>query len=264
VNEESRRRGYVYVMQAGPYFKIGWTASSPMARRNQIQTSNPERVNLLGAVAGTGWDEKQLHRVYAAKRCHGEWFTLSGEDVSAILAHRIRIPQVCPVHLRAEGRTIPRAIRDTLLSLLAAGGTTSSQAAAVAGISKTTAHGHLSTLRAEGVTERVGAGRSSRYVLAQESDGTPQSAAAVRLPPVIPSPIRDVLLSLLTAGGVSSRGAAQPTGVSKTTALGYLHTLRAEGVVAAVGGGRASKFVLVSPPPRFPAASTRKAQDHEW
>lgn len=77
---------YVYVMQSGPYYKIGFTASDPAKRLTEIQVANPRPVFLVGAIQGTMQDERRLHQVYAAKRTHREWFALSHDDVGKILS----------------------------------------------------------------------------------------------------------------------------------------------------------------------------------
>ena len=64
--------------------------------------------------------------------------------------------------------TIPRPAGDTLLALLAAGGTSSAQAAAALGVSKTTALGYLSVLRDAGIADLAGGGRGSKFVLARQ------------------------------------------------------------------------------------------------
>jgi Meiotically Up-regulated Gene 113 (MUG113) protein len=138
--------GYIYIMRAGPYFKIGYTESWPTGRLQQIQISNPEPVYLIGVTAGTMQEEKRLHETYAAKRSHGEWFALSNHDVNTILVRGVRIPIQPPrpgrrVYAPPRRRTSPpETMREDVLSLLAAGrGMSSSQAAAALGVSKTTA-----------------------------------------------------------------------------------------------------------------------------
>jgi hypothetical protein len=65
--------------------------------------------------------------------------------------------------------TIPRAAGDTLLALLAAGGTSAAQAGEALGVSKTTALGYLSALRDAGVAELpVPRGRGSKFILASK------------------------------------------------------------------------------------------------
>ena len=83
---------YVYVMQSGPYYKIGFTAKDPAKRLTEIQVANPQPVFLVGAIQGTMRDERRLHEVYAAKRTHREWFALSHDDVGKILSGSPKAP----------------------------------------------------------------------------------------------------------------------------------------------------------------------------
>jgi hypothetical protein len=67
---------FVYFIQAdddGP-IKIGFTASDPAARLNQLQTGNPSVLKLIGAIHGTTARERELHAALAEWRLQGEWF----------------------------------------------------------------------------------------------------------------------------------------------------------------------------------------------
>lgn len=83
-----------------------------------------------------------------------------------------------------------------------------------------------------------------------------------RLPLTVPRAIGDRLMALLAAGGVSSAQAAEALGISKSTAHGYLSTLRDAGVADLNDkGGRGSKFVLARKPEPSPPASYVTLQD---
>lgn len=77
--------GFVYVMEAGGYYKIGWTHSSPRKRRSAVQMSCPLKVTLVGVVEGTRADEHAWHEKFHDKQVQGEWFQLTEEDIAHIL-----------------------------------------------------------------------------------------------------------------------------------------------------------------------------------
>jgi hypothetical protein len=97
------------------------------------------------------------------------------EDHDEDLDEAPQPPAVRPPPVRLP-LTVPRAIGDTLLSLLAAGGTSSAQAAEALGVSKTTALGYLSALRDAGIADLTGGGRGSKFILARKHE--PQSAVS--------------------------------------------------------------------------------------
>jgi hypothetical protein len=102
---------YVYVMQAGPYFKIGWSGSHPKRRLGEIRTACPEPAVLLGFIEGTRADEDRLHEEYADKNTHGEWFRLEAEDVARILGGEVRPVEPIPPRKRLSyerGEGCPR------------------------------------------------------------------------------------------------------------------------------------------------------------
>jgi len=76
--------GFVYVMEAGGFYKIGWSAS-PEKRLSGIQTGCPLKVTLVGVIEGTRDDEASWHACFREKRQFGEWFALSEADVSTVL-----------------------------------------------------------------------------------------------------------------------------------------------------------------------------------
>lgn len=76
-----RKRGtYVYFVEAigSGRVKIGFT-KSPEDRLGSIQTGCPFPLKLLAVVAGSEFDESELHERFASYRSQGEWFRLEGE-----------------------------------------------------------------------------------------------------------------------------------------------------------------------------------------
>lgn len=71
------REGLIYFVQAGPGgpIKIGWTQNWD-GRVANLQTANPERLELVGTLPGTRRDEARLHRRFAHLSTGGgeEWF----------------------------------------------------------------------------------------------------------------------------------------------------------------------------------------------
>lgn len=77
--------GYVYLLQCGTQFKIGFS-KHPRKRVRQFRTGSPHDVYLLHTLKAPHYRnvEKQLHREFAAKRGSGEWFHLDADDVGYI------------------------------------------------------------------------------------------------------------------------------------------------------------------------------------
>lgn len=76
--------GFVYVMESGGYYKIGWSLQPP-TRRAHIQSANPLPVTLIGVIEGSRTIEAEWHEAFADKRVRGEWFALTEEDVAHVL-----------------------------------------------------------------------------------------------------------------------------------------------------------------------------------
>lgn len=53
--------------------KVGFSRN-PIPRFRQIQTGNPNELELLGIVRGDVIQEQAFHRVWADRRLSGEWF----------------------------------------------------------------------------------------------------------------------------------------------------------------------------------------------
>lgn len=76
--------GFVYVMECSGFYKIGWSGR-PTIRHSHIQTANPVTVTLVGVIEGSRMDEATWHEAFKDKRMHGEWFSLTEEDVARVL-----------------------------------------------------------------------------------------------------------------------------------------------------------------------------------
>lgn len=77
--------GYVYLLQCGDQFKIGYS-KMPLKRVRQFRTGSPVPVWLIHKVRTVFYREieRQLHHRFADKRTRGEWFKLDGPDVEYI------------------------------------------------------------------------------------------------------------------------------------------------------------------------------------
>ncbi len=79
------KKGYVYLLEGGGHYKIG-RAKNPHNRSETIGTQLPYPVTLIHVVECADYEdyERSLHRRFAEKRLHGEWFDLSPEDIAYI------------------------------------------------------------------------------------------------------------------------------------------------------------------------------------
>lgn len=78
--------GFVYILKAGPFYKIGKT-KQPNNRIKSIATQMPFEIVPI-AIIPTLNDkslEKMLHTAFRLSRANGEWFTLSSDDLQSIL-----------------------------------------------------------------------------------------------------------------------------------------------------------------------------------
>ena len=66
----------IYFIEANKKVKIGYTAN-PQNRISDIQTSNPDKLNVLLIIDGGCELERQLHKDFADYRLNGEWFEYS-------------------------------------------------------------------------------------------------------------------------------------------------------------------------------------------
>lgn len=82
----SRREGWVYFLRddEARAVKIGFSRD-PIRRIQQIQTSNPNRLRLLGAIRSVEAFEQFLHWSNRDRRMSGEWFNDTDGGLSSIL-----------------------------------------------------------------------------------------------------------------------------------------------------------------------------------
>lgn len=66
-------KGTVYFVRAGDKIKIGFSTDAK-TRINSLQTSNPERLELLGVIDGPESHERSLHHRFRHLHVLGEWF----------------------------------------------------------------------------------------------------------------------------------------------------------------------------------------------
>lgn len=79
-------RGYVYVLEAGGYYKIGRTRA-PDSRIKQLRIQLPFPVEVVCVIPSDDYIrlEDELHERFADKRANGEWFSLANDDVSFLV-----------------------------------------------------------------------------------------------------------------------------------------------------------------------------------
>jgi hypothetical protein len=87
----SETGGFVYLMKAGRYYKIGRTNS--LGRREyELAIQLPEKarkVHLIKAIDDASGIEAYWHKRFEAKRTNGEWFELDAADVQAFKRRRL-------------------------------------------------------------------------------------------------------------------------------------------------------------------------------
>jgi hypothetical protein len=80
-------RGFVYLVCCGDRYKIGRTRDVAKRLRSlQTAASLPLVLVASAAVEDSAASEAELHRRYAHRRTHGEWFALTPDDLAAIVA----------------------------------------------------------------------------------------------------------------------------------------------------------------------------------
>lgn len=84
------RPGYVYILQAGDYYKIGRTTKLDQ-RIKALDIQLPEKATLILAWEAECcfYTERMLHYTFREKRANGEWFKLAGRDVLQAFYMRI-------------------------------------------------------------------------------------------------------------------------------------------------------------------------------
>lgn len=84
-------RGFVYLCRnnRNGLIKIGFS-KQPKYREATLQSEEPE-LEFVHISPGTTSDERALHDRYAGSRKRGEWFTLTPEDLQAIIAENASV-----------------------------------------------------------------------------------------------------------------------------------------------------------------------------
>jgi hypothetical protein len=73
-------KGRVYVIGCLRACKIGFTTGDPMSRMKSLQTGNPHRLEMVGAVEGERFLEELAHLRFERYRAAGEWFNVNPLD----------------------------------------------------------------------------------------------------------------------------------------------------------------------------------------
>lgn len=83
---------YLIGSPQSPLVKIGWS-DNPERRLRHLQTGSPVPLQLLALFEGGAVLEAALHRQFANKRRHGEWFDL-GSDPMTVVSPFVKVVQV--------------------------------------------------------------------------------------------------------------------------------------------------------------------------
>jgi hypothetical protein len=74
----------VYFIGTATRTKIGTTVDL-RTRLATLQVGSPERLAVVGTMPGDEIEEARVHAHFRARRLHGEWFSLTPEEVAAFL-----------------------------------------------------------------------------------------------------------------------------------------------------------------------------------
>lgn len=86
--QDSNSTGVVYLLQAGPFYKIGKT-NDPNRRVKEVKLQMPFPVTRIHTIAvhDISAVETFWHRRFAHQRINGEWFTLNDAEVAEFKSH---------------------------------------------------------------------------------------------------------------------------------------------------------------------------------
>lgn len=91
-------QGSVYIIKCGdfPYYKIGSTASAPLARLAALQTAVPFRLELIAwaEVSDILEAEAKLHARYDLQRIRGEWFYFNAKRLATVLEDYLVLDEI--------------------------------------------------------------------------------------------------------------------------------------------------------------------------
>lgn len=84
LKQSNKEKVFVYLMRdrKTKLIKIGYS-KNPKQREKSLQVANPE-IKLIKHYSAFLSDEKQLHKLFSAKKIVGEWFDLSASDLQQI------------------------------------------------------------------------------------------------------------------------------------------------------------------------------------
>lgn len=83
----TRGESAVYFIAVRGFIKIGWSENWRL-RLSNIQTSNPDRVEVLLVIGRPKIFEKTMHGIFAEHRANGEWFRDCPEIRNYIVARK--------------------------------------------------------------------------------------------------------------------------------------------------------------------------------
>lgn len=90
---KKNRPGYIYLIKGDntDWYKIG-QSKRPDIRINQLGTQGPFKSTLIHMHKVPDMDsiEQEWHKMFSGKREHGEWFTLSQEDVETFTGWKVK------------------------------------------------------------------------------------------------------------------------------------------------------------------------------
>lgn len=92
--------------------KVGYS-KRPKSRLSQLQTSCADTLALLEVIEGGIPEEQELHRLFAADRVRGEWFTFSAALLAVFEAGAVEMPE--------ESKLDKREARKEMVYLVALG-----------------------------------------------------------------------------------------------------------------------------------------------
>lgn len=96
-----------FIKSESGYIQIGYSRS-PTQRLENLQTSNPDKLILLGTISGGRDKEADLHERFAHLRCGNEWFKADQELLEYIEHNKENLPE-------EERITIPDTSKEILI-----------------------------------------------------------------------------------------------------------------------------------------------------
>jgi hypothetical protein len=77
----------VYFIRSGNFIKIGH-ATNPNRRLKELQTGNPNHLELMGVIPGGPNAESHIHSIFSDFRTNGEWFELTTDILAFMQTHK--------------------------------------------------------------------------------------------------------------------------------------------------------------------------------